>query len=568
MPARRTAVLLAGFGLVLSIVFVSRWPAAAQNESPGRKLAFLVGVNEYRHAKLDKLEFAERDVAELGEVLGSQGYQVVLLKGADAQIDQIQTKLKELLKKASSHDLILVALAGHGLQPSGSSDAFFCPYDANPTIEEQNGTEPNRVKFPETLLPINGKDGLIARLDESGIGQKLLMVDACRNDANAGRGRGVAASIVSLPEQTWVMLSCSRKERAFETKKLGGGHGVFFYHILEGIRGKAANENGDVTWGRLAEFVSENVAKAVPVIIGGGAEQHPHELKSGVGVIALARITVRPKPMPEPMPKPEPAPETPGTFSGTRAGQTRKDNGLNTTLVWIPPGDFTMGSPKEEKDRSDDENQVQVTLTKGFWLGQHEVTQAEWQRVMLNTPWRGEKYVKEGDDYPATCMSWDDAIRFCEKLTETERDVGRLPERWKYTLPTEAQWEYACRGGTKSRFSFGDDDSELTEYAWFTKNADDAGEKYAHQVGQKKPNPWGLNDMHGNVWEWCRDVYAKELPGGTDPEVFVGGSGRVDRGGSWYDTARSCRSAYRSGFTPDSRDYYLGFRVAAVPSGK
>jgi general secretion pathway protein G len=131
------------------------------------------------------------------------------------------------------------------------------------------------------------------------VGQKLLMVDACRNDASSGRGRGVAAALVSLPEQTWVLLSCSRRERAFETKKLGGGHGVFFYHVLEGLRGKAADEDGEVTWGRLAEYVSKNVPKVVPDIIGGGAEQHPHELKSGAGVITLARITIRP-PLDEP----------------------------------------------------------------------------------------------------------------------------------------------------------------------------------------------------------------------------------------------------------------------------
>jgi formylglycine-generating enzyme required for sulfatase activity len=133
-----------------------------------------------------------------------------------------------------------------------------------------------------------------------------------------------------------------------------------------------------------------------------------------------------------------------------------------------------------------------VTLTKGFWLGQHEVTQAEWQRVMQTTPWRGEPYVKEGDEYPATYVSWDDAVKFCEQLTETERQAGRVPSDWQYTLPTEAQWEWAWRAGTKSRFSFGDNDSNLVEYAWFDKNADDAGKKYAHRVGQKRENGYGF----------------------------------------------------------------------------
>ena len=258
----------------------------------------------------------------------------------------------------------------------------------------------------------------------------------------------------------------------------------------------------------------------------------------------------------------------PDTFAGTRAGQTRTDNRLNLALVWIPPGDFTMGSPKEEKDHAYDENQVQVTLTKGFWLGQHEVTQAEWQRVMQTAPWNGKDYVKEGDDYPATYVSWNDAMKFCEKLTETERQAGRLPSDWQYALPTEAQWEYACRAGTKSRFSFGDDDSHLEDYAWFNKNALDAGERYAHRVGQKKAIGYGLYDMHGNVLEWCQDRWAKELAGGTDPQGPSTGSVRVLRGGCWWLTASDCRSAGRSWNLPYSRGDTTGFRVAAVSSGK
>jgi formylglycine-generating enzyme required for sulfatase activity len=270
-------------------------------------------------------------------------------------------------------------------------------------------------------------------------------------------------------------------------------------------------------------------------------------------------------PTPEPV---ERRPQVPVAIMGDRAGQTRDDNGLKTKLVWIPPGDFTMGSPQDEKSRLNDETQVQVTLTKGFWLGQHEVTQSEWQRLVQTTPWSGKDNVKEGDDYPATYVSWDDAIKFCEKLTETERDAGRLPAGWKYTLPTEAQWEYACRAGSTSRYSFGDDESVLTEYGWFDKNAEYADEKYAHLVSQKKANSWGLYDMHGNVWESCRDVYAYELAGGTNPEVSAGGSRRVYRGGCWKGTDWECRSAIRGGSAPDFDLSILGFRLAVSPSAQ
>ncbi len=116
-----------------------------------------------------------------------------------------------------------------------------------------------------------------------------------------------------------------------------------------------------------------------------------------------------------------------------------------------------MGSPKDDKERSSTEDQVQVTLTTGFWLGQYEVTQAEWRRIMQTAPWSGQDSVKEGDEYSASYISWGGATIFCEKLTKQERAAGRLPAEWEYTLPTEAQWEYACRAGTTFRFSFGDD---------------------------------------------------------------------------------------------------------------
>jgi sulfatase modifying factor 1 len=271
------------------------------------------------------------------------------------------------------------------------------------------------------------------------------------------------------------------------------------------------------------------------------------------------------------------------SFVGTKAGQVRDDNGLKMKLVWCPPGKFAMGSPQEEQHRRD-EIQVQVMLTKGFWLGQCEVTQSQWRRVMQTAPWSGEDYAKEGDHYPATYVNWGEATRFCEKLSEQEHSAGRLPSGWQYTLPTEAQWEYACRAGTTTRFSFGDAESDLPEYAWFEKNARAAGENYAHQVGQKKANGFGLHDIHGNVMEWCRDWYSDKLPGGTDPVVKAGqatdlgeglsakslgpGVARVYRGGSWFHPAGTCRSAERSMRTPGGRLFNLGFRVALERSVK
>ena len=164
-------------------------------------------------------------------------------------------------------------------------------------------------------------------------------------------------------------------------------------------------------------------------------------------------------------------------------------------------------------------------------------------------------------------MSWDDAVKYCAKLTERERAAGRLPADWKYDLPTEAQWEYACRAGTTTAYSFGDDKSKMGEYAWFQKNAYGVDEMYAHLVGLKKPNAWGLYDMHGNVWEWCRDGYQQKLPGGTDPEAPAAAI-RMYRGGGWGYLVSSCRSAHRYGDAPDYRFANVGFRPVIVRQTK
>jgi len=230
-------------------------------------------------------------------------------------------------------------------------------------------------------------------------------------------------------------------------------------------------------------------------------------------------------------------------------------NSIGMVLVPIPAGEFMMGSPESEEDRQNDETQHCVTLTKSFHLGRIEVTQEQWKAVMGTTPWKRKPFVKEGDDYPASYVSWNDAVNFCRKLSKKEGV--------EYRLPTEAEWEYACRAGTTTVYSFGDDEAQLGEYAWYVKNASPR-EKYPHIVGQKKTNPWGLHDMHGNVDEWCQDWYAyRRYPSGdvTDPVGPDSALHRVHRGGSWILHARYCRSAVRLWRPPSYRFSFLGFRV-------
>ena len=258
------------------------------------------------------------------------------------------------------------------------------------------------------------------------------------------------------------------------------------------------------------------------------------------------------------------APKTTATSNSPLKLGDRVTNSIGMELLYIPPGKFTMGSPESEKDRNDDEYPVDVVLSQGFWLGKHEVTQGEFTKVMGTTPWKGEEYGKEGANFAASYISHDDAAEFCRKLTESERKSGRLGATQAYALPSEAQWEYACRGGEPTAYSFGATDAKLGEFAWSAKNAYGVDE-FAHPVGLKKPNPFGLYDMHGNVSEWCRDEYNAHLPGGTNPEVKGPGKKRVLRGGSWAGLSEYCRSAARNPNPPGNRRLNFGFRVSRIP---
>ncbi|NOX53724.1 MAG: SUMF1/EgtB/PvdO family nonheme iron enzyme [Planctomycetes bacterium] len=237
-------------------------------------------------------------------------------------------------------------------------------------------------------------------------------------------------------------------------------------------------------------------------------------------------------------------------------------NSIGMQLILIPPGEFMMGSPASDAWAGDDEKpRHKVWITQPFYLGVTEVTQAQWASVMDTCPWQGEENVKEGPEYPATYMTWKGALEFCKRLSVKE---GKA-----YRLPTEAEWEYACRAGTTTSYSFGNDASELEHYAWFADNAALVGEEHAHRVGRKRPNAFGLHDMHGNLWEWCSDGYAKKYyassrladPGGPSSRCRM----RVRRGGSWTRSAADCRSANRSGRRPTIRFSGQGFRVVQVP---
>ena len=250
----------------------------------------------------------------------------------------------------------------------------------------------------------------------------------------------------------------------------------------------------------------------------------------------LAKVeSIQPTPI-----TPTPAPvhittlDKPGTTAGER--RTVTVNGVEFAFRWCPPGTFMMGSSIWERDRHTDETQHQVTLTKGFWMMETEVTQKQWNAIMGTNPSEFK-----GDNLPVEQVSWDDCQEFCRKCAQ----LG-LPVQ----LPTEAQWEYACRAGSTGAYS--------GDQGWYDTSK-------THPVGTKMPNAWGLYDMYGNVWEWCADwyyVYPSESV--TDPAGPMNGSNRVYRGGSWFGYSSCCRSAYRAYELPDARLNNLGFRGIKV----
>ena len=232
----------------------------------------------------------------------------------------------------------------------------------------------------------------------------------------------------------------------------------------------------------------------------------------------------------------------------------KKCNGIDYVFCWCPPGSFMMGSPNNEKGRMDNETQHKVNLTKGFWMLESEVTQAMWRSIMGNNP----SFFK-GDNLPVESVTWDACQEFCRRLSkELKAEVS---------LPTEAQWEYACRAGTTEAYACnnGNDFMQLWLAAW-PPNLDEG----THLVKQRQPNAWGLYDMQGNVSEWCLDWYGEDYSPNevTDPTGAASGNCRINRGGMWSATPECFRSAYRM-LRPggiDTND--TGFRVIIVDKGR
>jgi sulfatase modifying factor 1 len=529
---------MARFLCILGGLLLTAAPAVAQ-----KRVAFLVGVNKYQKPGFPDLEFAERDVQELRKelIVRLMFDEVVVLTGKDATRHDVEKRLKALVGPLTKDDLILVALSGHGLQfeVGGKEEGFFCPVDAvTPHGEQPDGAN---------LLSLDRLIGLL----KTNVGTRLLLVDACRNEPPLpGKGaKGLEGkSDLDLPPNTAVLFSCSARQRSWEHKDAGGGHSVFTHCVLEALREGAKKRQ--LTWTDLVGSVEERMAaedvrKLLP------KAQTPVESKK-LGRTLLARFEGGAKVEPKMEMKKGPVVDATQRKGGETV-EVEIAKGVKMTFCWVPKGKATLGS-----NDTDDDNPEHEFATEGFWLGKYEVTQEEWRAVMGKNPScfvpTNETVkaagVTDTGRFPVENVSWDDCQEFLKKLTATVK-VPAAVGQGKFALPHEDQWEYACRGGKGNKRAFYVGDTLTAAEA----NIDFRLERTT-KVGSyeaKAAHPWGLCDMHGNVWEWCENKYDDK------------NDRRVRRGGSWGAFPASCRSLYRVYEAPGSRDFIIGFRVALLP---
>lgn len=563
-PVHLTQPLTAAWVLLVTAGLLVGTHRASAADDIGQRWAVLIGVNDY--AELQDLQFCKNDVTALATALTKSGFaqsNVFVLNDGAADVKDLPTKgniearIKNVLSVASEGDLVLIAFNGHGMSLSGRT--YLCPMEA-------------RENDPEgTMIPLLA---VYDALRQSQARFKLMLVDACRNDALPAGSRSASAIVESrdrflaelraVPKGIATLASCAEGQKAWEEPSLN--HGVFTHYLLEGLAGKAdqeqrGNRDGRVSLLELFNYTNFNTKLYVlrekdrvqtPVFFGEIAGDF--DLVSQSGVIT---------------------------------------NSIGMKLVLIPTGEFLMGSPEDEEGRAANEGpQHRVRITKPFYLGMHEVTLGQFRQFVEAKTYRteaerdgqggwapnpaenvseqGKQYnwqnpnFAQRDDHPVVNVTWNDATAFCDWLSSRE---GR-----RYELPTEAQWEYACRSGTTTLFAFGLQISPETGANCgngFTLVDGENGRtlKATTPVGSYRANGWRLYDMHGNVSEWCADWYGEDYYGNSpleDPTGPTTGQWRVVRNGPWGLGPDVSRSASRRSFPPDKQFYNLGFRVASA----
>jgi formylglycine-generating enzyme required for sulfatase activity len=578
---------------LLLLACVASFALASVPAARGADFAFLVGVGGYDEKHLTPLKYARSDILAFHKALADGGFSarnVVLMHddleklvehckklGPDYQARdylpeaaRIRIELKLLLSLPQADDTVIVAFAGHGVQFAGEDRAYFCPLDA--ALDD-----PER----KSLLAM---DEIYAALQECPARRKLLLVDACRNDPQSRLSRSretVKLQSVSEPQLTpppegvVALFSCAPGQQAFEYPDLG--HGIFFHHVLQAFQGQGdGNQDQSLSLDELISYTKTETAQFARLKL--KAVQTPRQQGFFEGDWVLRKVG--------PLHKPEIISKT-----------------TRMRLKLIPAGEFLMGSPETEAGRSEDEGpQHLVKITEPFYVGMLEVTQGEWQAVMGNNPsWfsstGGGKDKVAGENtapFPVEQVSWYDAIEFCNKLSARDGLADyytlRVVERTDgsivhgivsiaggngYRLPTEAQWEYACRARTTTPFSFGTScnglEANVNGNKPYGTTAQGASLSGTTKAGSYGGNAFGVCDMHGSVWEWCFDrfdaaAYKLRTDGESNPVVETSAKPRrVLRGGGWEDSPFLARSSYRYLYFADFRTSGIGFRVLRSP---
>ncbi len=589
MSVQAFVVGVAKWACIWGLCWLAVLPSAGLAQSSGKKYALLVGVETYDPAFFNRLRFAEEDVQALGQALQDLGFDVIVMtsqapiparKPNNAQ--KIMAQLEARCQRLGTNDTLIVALSGHGVMfekqpklPDGTRESYFCPEEAD-------------LNDLDSLVSVSS---VMATIESCPAERKLLIVDACRNEAESELFKSskskendlgtVGLAPRTIPKGMLAVFSCAEKEKSIEDPELQ--HGVFSYHLLRYLRGDASVYPRDqVSLFEMASYARRETSDYVF-----------RKLNQDQSPVLISPAGISDWPL---------GPALKATLT----------NSIGMKLRRIPAGQFVMGNeasvdqllaafPYAKSYWFEDASfSHTVRITQAFYLGQFEVTVGQFGEFVrdarfqteaeqdgkggygldadgkwLQKPefnWRNPGF-PQADDHPVVNVSWKDARAFCDWLSRKE---GRV-----YRLPTEAQWEYACRAGTRTHYYSGDDPESvagvgnvadgtaLEKYSSWTTIKSRDGYVYTAPAGSYRPNAFGLCDMHGNVWEWCHDWYDADYYQGsptTDPAGPLSGSFRVLRGGGWSLIAAFCRSANRSWNSPGYRCSYLGFRVALVPS--
>ena len=548
---------LSGVLMVLALV-----PPGWAQKAKGKQYAFLVACSDYQAGQFRALKGTIAEMKDFRQALIDSGFDagdVVFLhdRAVRRYLPEKAKILKELgllLARLEKEDTLVVALNGHGLHFKGDKVGYFVPLDG-------------RADNKSSLVPMDGKRGLFETLKECRAGRRLLLVNACRHDPldeaafAATRVKIDDEDGAEVPEGIAALYSCRKRQKSYEYPRNSStgkpGRSLFYHHVIEAWKGKYA-QGKPVTLEHLFSEVRVRTSKDASDLF--GESQVPDSRREYHKEWALhERLVV----------------------------QVKKEitSSIGMKLVLIPAGKFEMGSPKDEKGRDSDEKQHEVEITKPFYLGVCEVTQKQFQSVMGYNPSYfskdgkgrpGARYdnnrrpgggkaalkgIRDTSDFPVENVSWEEASAFCKKLSEREKGPGRL-----YRLPTEAEWEYACRGGASTRpYHLGASISTAVANFGSASTEPGAPGRTVRVASYRTTHPFGLCDMHGNVAEWCGDWYDEgyhargPIKGPRGPSS---GSERVHRGGSWHHSAEDCRSAARSHWRPGVGDNIIGFRVA------